>query len=129
MDLKHPRALLLNPADQIHVQYKPSADGLTFAFDGVLDIIEIAYKISPEDGKVFVSVICSDLHGWKDNPGWWTTAATTLPTFLQNMAGYGSGAIKWNKNWARQIKDYARQAYGYWTQNGDADSFIPSSWI
>lgn len=82
-----------------------------------------------------VRFVLGDMRGIGNKMGWWTYEPPTLPTSFAGLAGYGSGSIDWNGSWAQEIKDWARNNYGYWTDdNGfavtsDAESFNVSNWI
>jgi hypothetical protein len=66
--------------------------------------------------------------------GFWVDDSGALPTRFASLTGYGSGSLVWNASWDPQIKRWACENVGYWTDgNGfasssDPDSFIPSSW-
>ena len=84
----------------------------------------------------WVSVVLSDFHGMGDQTGFWTAESPTLPTRFASLAGYGSGAASpWNAAWHADIKAWARQNLGYWTDeygfadSTDPDSYMPSVWI
>jgi hypothetical protein len=69
----------------------------------------------------------------------WTTAedpmASQMPQRFAGLAGYGTGSANWNSAWDPQIKRWAKENLGFWTDvNGyavaaDKDSFNPSGWI
>lgn len=130
--LKNALGFLLRPGDKVHVQYKAKNDGSqTYTLDAVLDITSITYNLS----ETKVELETTNQRGWADSSGFWVSDVETLPSFLSGLTGYGSGSIVWNKNWHRQIKDYARQSYGYWTTDEgyadatDPESFMPSRWV
>lgn len=131
-DIIRSDGFLLNPGDQIHVYYnKSTKTGVNF-IDQVLDIIQITYNLEGGDNKTAtVTVYCSNLRGWADQPGWWGEDNQTLPPSFSQLAGYGDGTMNtWNRNWDPIIKAYARQASGWCTDdNGYADPVDPASWI
>lgn len=85
-------------------------------------------------GSMTVKFVLGNLRGYEDRPGWWVDGAATLPSQFSALAGYGSGSLVWNSSWHPDIKRWARNNVGYWTDaNGfanstDHDSFIPSTW-
>lgn len=85
-------------------------------------------------GSMTVKFVLGNLRGYEDRPGWWVDSAATLPSQFASLAGYGSGSLVWNASWHPDIKRWARNNVGYWTDdNGfanssDPDSFIPSMW-
>ena len=85
-------------------------------------------------GSMTVKFVLGNLRGYEDRPGWWVDSAGTLPTQFSALAGYGAGSLTWNASWHPDIKRWARNNCGYWTDdNGfasssDPDSFIPSVW-
>ena len=133
-DIVRADALLLNPGDQIHVYWNTDPVTGISEIDAVLDIIQITYNLEGTGGdnkNASVSVYCSDLRGWGDQPGFWTEDNPTIPQVFSTLAGYGTAAADpWNPNWHPIIKAYARQAFGWWTtDNGYADNTDPASWI
>jgi hypothetical protein len=98
---------------------------------GVLEVLEVALDLLSGQAKI----VAGNLRGWEDDPGFWTGDSDALPARFALLAGYGSGSLDWNKNWDPQIKAWARQNVGYWTDdNGfadptDPDSFLPSAWV
>lgn len=101
--------------------------------NGIFEVLEVKRNLAK---TTWVSVVLSDFHGMGDQTGWWTAAAPTLPTRFAALAGYGAGAASpWNAAWHADIKKWARQNLGYWTdENGfavstDPDSYIPSAWV
>lgn len=85
-------------------------------------------------GSMTVKFVLGNLRGYEDRPGWWVDGAATLPSQFSALAGYGSGSLVWNSSWHPDIKRWARNNCGYWTDdNGfagttDHDSFYPSTW-
>ena len=82
-----------------------------------------------------IRFVLGDMRGIGNKMGWWVSDSEVLPTSFAGLAGYGSGSVTWNKNWAPEIKDWARNNYGYWTDNNgfadptDPDSFNVSNWL
>lgn len=123
---------LLQPGDQIRLVYpRHSLDKVLEIMDANLDLITCE-----------ITILCSDLHAFRDNVGFWVNDTDVLPTRFSTLAGYGSrtdgkpnGSLFWYKAWDNRIKIWARQNVGYWTDpNGfadptDPDSYIPSSWF
>jgi hypothetical protein len=102
-----------------------------FSIDEIAEIIERRVDI----GAKTVSLKLGNLRGWGDAPGFWVADAAVLPTRFASLTGYAAGSLVWNAAWDDEIKAWARQNVGYWTDdNGfadsdDPDSFIPSAWI
>lgn len=112
------------PGDHIRITYS------RHSFDEVVEILELNHDLLGDKTTLTVT----DLRGHGDESGFWVSDAATLPARFSTLAGYGAGSLTWNKNWHPDIKKWARQNVGYWTDdNGfadptDPDSFIPSSW-
>lgn len=102
-----------------------------FDIDQVAEVIERRVDI----GAKSVVLKLGNLRNWADAPGFWVSDAAVLPTRFATLTGYGAGSLVWNAAWDAEIKTWARQNVGYWTDdNGfadpaDPDSFIPSAWI
>jgi hypothetical protein len=117
--------LLLKPGDQFLFQF--SARSINRVVEVLATRIDLGTKM--------IEVTAGNLRAQNDSAGWWVADAAVLPTRFAALVGYGAGSNVWNKNWHADIKAWARQNVGYWTDaNGfadttDADSFIPSSWI
>lgn len=121
-----PRAVLLTQAQQFHLQFEIKSDG-SYQHDKVLEIYSVSFDPTNMDK---VSVIAGNRHGYDDDPGYWVGDSETLPLRFASLAGYGDGSISWRKDWHPLIKAWARQNYGYWTDdNGLADSSDPESYI
>lgn len=116
---------LRNPGEQVLVR------STRHAVDEVLEVIEARCNVTQKQ----VDLILGNLRGFGDTPGFWVADADVLPTRFAALAGYGSGDLTWNIDWDEEIKTWARQNVGYWTDaNGfadpdDPDSFIPSVWV
>lgn len=116
---------LRNPGEQVHLVSE------RYGVDAVLEVIESRIDL----GQKQCTLTVGNLRGWEDRPGFWVGDSDVLPTRFASLAGYGSGSLVWNINWHAEIKRWARQNVGYWTDdNGFADpddpeSFIPSAWI
>lgn len=58
-----------------------------------------------------------------------------LPTRFAGLAGYGTGSLIWNRDWAPEIKAWARQNVGYWSDEhgfadpSDSESHLASVWV
>jgi hypothetical protein len=119
------QGLLTKPGDQFLLQY--AARGL----DQVVEVVDVKIDL----GNKRVTLGLGDLRGFDDAVGHWVDDAATLPARFSALAGYGVGSLVWNSAWHPEIKRWARQNVGYWTDaNGfadsaDPDSFIPSSWV
>lgn len=114
------KAMALLPGDQIHVK------NTRRTFDEILECLSIEI----DWGQGMVRLLCGDLRGWGRDSGHWVADADTLPTRFANLAGYGSGSLAWNASWDDEIKAWARQNVGYWTDaNGFANSSDPDSLI
>jgi hypothetical protein len=117
--------LKLRPGDQVHLR------DTSPAIDEVLEISEVRIDLTAKT----VSLTLGDLRCLSDTPGHWVADSDVLPTRFASLAGYSAGSLVWNKNWDAEIKAWARQNVGYWTDaNGfadstDPDSFLTSTWI
>lgn len=102
-----------------------------FDIDEIAEVIERRVDV----GAKTVNLKLGNLRAWSDAPGFWVSDAATLPTRFATLTGYGAGSLVWNAAWDSEIKKWARQNVGYWTDdNGfansaDPESFIPSAWI
>lgn len=118
-------SLTRRPGEQVHLQTTQRG------VDEILEIIEVRIDI----GSKRVRLTLGNLRGFEDSPGFWVADADVLPSRFATLAGYGSGSLVWNSSWDPEIKKWARQNVGYWTdENGFADptdpeSFIPSAWF
>jgi len=127
IEFNDPKAALLRQAEQFHLQFELDTETNKYTFDEVLEVYSMSFDPSNMDK---ITVVAGNRHGFGDLPGYWVGDSETLPTRFASLAGYGSGSIVWNKAWHRRIKDWARQNYGYWTDdNGFADSSDPDSYI
>ncbi len=109
------RGWTLLPADYVHIQ-RPRG-----AVDAVFEVLEIKRSLA---NRMWVDLILGDLHGMKNEPGHWTEDAPVFPASLG-----GGSAETWDKNWTAAQKAYARQNFGYWSDdNGFADSTDPDSY-
>lgn len=108
------RGWKLLPGDFIHLSL--SRGGV----DAVLEILEVKRSLM---NRAWVDLVLGDLHGLRDEPGWWAAAAEVFPTSL----GAGSAAV-WDDTWADGLKAFARQNVGYLADdNGLADPTDPDS--
>jgi hypothetical protein len=102
-----------------------------YEVDGVFEVLGVETDL----GSSAVTLTLGNLRSFEDAPGFWVDSAAVLPTRFSALDGYSGGVIDWNINWDTDIKVWARQNVGYWTDaNGFADtddtqSFIPSCWI
>lgn len=102
-----------------------------FDIDEIAEVIERRVDV----GAKTVNLKLGNLRAWADAPGFWVSDAATLPTRFATLTGYGAGSLVWNAAWDSEIKKWARQNVGYWTDaNGfanssDPESFIPSAWV
>jgi hypothetical protein len=121
-----PARLLLTklPGDFLHVTYA------RHDFDEIVEILELSHDLMNDKTTLTVA----DAHGHADRAGFWVDAAAVLPTRFSGLAGYGAGSLAWNDSWDDEIKAWARQNVGYWTDaNGfasttDPESFMTSTW-
>ena len=119
------QAMTLQPGDQIRV--KSTARGV----DAVLEVLETKLDLAAKK----VSLSLGNLRGYADSAGFWVADAAVLPTDFAALTGYSAGSLNWNASWDDEIKTWARQNVGYWTDaNGfagttDPDSFMGSVWI
>lgn len=110
---------LRQPGEQVRVI------STRYDLDAVLEVLEVKTDLAQKQ----VSLTLGNLRGFADQPGFWVADAATLP------ARFGSGTLTWDSGWSDEIKVWARQNVGYWTDaNGFADpddpqSFIPSCWV
>lgn len=113
--------------------------------NAVLEILEVKRDLK----RLTVDLVLGDQHGMIGgggggvpgggttvDPGFWMDDAPIIPTRFSEYAGYGTGdAENWNKDWATEIKAWARQNMGFWCdENGyadptDPDSRLPSTWV
>lgn len=119
------QALLLMPGDQLRLTY--TRHGL----DTIAEVLEVRHDLLA--GRVHLVV--GDLRSFVDQVGIWVDAAAVLPTRFSTLTGYGAGALAWNSSWDPEIKTWARQNAGYWTDaNGlaapsDPESHLASVWM
>jgi hypothetical protein len=98
--------------------------------DTAAEVLEVAYDF----GRGTAKLVLGNQRNFAGRAGFWVTDAGALPTRFASLTGYGTGSLVWNASWDPQIKRWARENVGYWTdENGfasstDPDSFIPSSW-
>lgn len=119
------RALSLIPTQQIRLGYD------RHELNKVLEIMEV----SIDDGKM--EILCTDLHCFKDQVGFWSSTDDLLPARFAGLAGYGDrtdsepdGSLFWNPEWADEIVAWVRQNIGYWCDtNGFACSADPRSYL
>lgn len=135
--------LLLRPGSQIHVYWGVTRDSqgriIDAQFDKVMDVIQVSLNFEAAgsgSGSASTTVYCSNLRGWDDNPGFWTSDTPMIDPSLSHLAGYGTGsADPWNPEWHKLIKNFCRQSFGYWTDdNGCIDptdplSVLGSCWV
>ena len=101
------------------------------AINSVFEIMAISHNLIGDRATLTLM----DSHGLGDSAGFWVDAAATLPSRFSALAGYGAGSLVWNDAWDDEIKQWARQNVGYWTDgNGfasptDPDSLLCSTWI
>lgn len=116
---------LRQPGEQVHF----ISD--RYEMDDVLEVLEVKTDI----GQKKVTLTLGNLRSFEDAPGFWVDSAAALPTRFAALAGYNAGVLPWDIDWHIDIKVWARQNVGYWTDaNGFADtddpqSFIPSCWV
>ncbi len=107
------KAATFMPADAVKIKY--SRHGI----DNVFEILSVSHNLVGDKTTLTVG----DLHGLGERPGWLVGDSDTLPSRFANLAGYGSGSLVWNASWDDEIKTWARQNVGYWTDdNGFASS-------
>lgn len=112
------RGFLWKPGDQFRLNLAPQG------VDQIVELIEIMIDLAAKRCQL----ILGNLRGYGDQPGFWVDDAAVLPARFSTLAGYGSGSLTWNKNWHADIKAWARQNVGYWTdENGFADPTDPDS--
>lgn len=114
-----------HPGDQVWVISE------RYDLDQVLEVLEVRIDL----GAKRTTLTVGNLRGFEDAVGFWVADADVLPARFAPLAGYGAGSLVWNASWHPEIKLWARQNVGYWTDaNGFADpadpqSFIPSCWF
>lgn len=119
------RGLLWKPGDQFRLDYE--AKGV----DAICELIEIKIDL----GSKRCQLVLGNQRGFSDTPGFWVDDSASLPSRFSALTGYGTGSIVWNKLWDAEIKTWAKQNVGYWTdENGyadptDPDSYLTSTWI
>lgn len=117
--------LLVMPGTHLRLTYDRSN------MDEVVEVLEVRTDLMT--GKV--SLVVGDCRGFKDSPGFWVSTSNTLPTRFSNLTGYSSGSLTWNASWDAEIRTWARQNVGYWTNaNGfatvsDSESQNASVWV
>lgn len=116
---------LRNPGEQ--VRFQSASRGV----DQILEIIEQKIDL----GSKGVALRLGNLRALSDAPGFWVGSSDVLPARFSTLTGYAAGSLVWNDAWDDEIKTWARQNVGYWTDaNGfasstDPDSFLPSVWV
>lgn len=117
---------LLSPAgDQVRITWQ------RWGLDELFEVLEQRVDL----GADRVTFVLGDRHGWKSQAGLWVDDAATLPARFAGLAGYGAGALRWQKNWAPAIKAWARQNCGYWMSeralvlDDDPQSHDVSQWV
>lgn len=116
--------LTLDPGDQVLIQSDQ------FQIDQVFEVLEKRVDLMSK----IVTLIVGNLRAFADSPGVWVADSATLPSRFSTLTGYGSGSLTWNSSWDDEIKNWARQNVGYWTDaNGfattsDSESFNASVW-
>ncbi len=119
------QAFLLKPGNQILLKYDRKR------INAVFEVLEVKLNLNAKN----VTLTLGNLRGWNDATGFWVDDAAALPARFAGFAGYGTGSLTWNKDWHPEVKAWARQNVGYWTdENGfadphDPDSLIPSAWF
>jgi hypothetical protein len=119
------RGLQLQPGSQIWLQ--STARGV----DEVLEILEVKLDL----GAKTTSLILGNLRGIGRESGFWVADADVLPTRFSALDGYAAGVLAWNAAWDDEIKLWAKQNVGHWTDaNGFADtadeeSHRTSTWV
>ena len=118
-------AATLMPSEFIHLIHA------RLGIDAVYEITGTNHNLSGDK----TTLTLGNMHGLGDKPGFWVGGADTLPSRFANLSGYGSGSLSWNDAWDAQIKTWAIQNVGYWTDaNGfnsttDLTSRNKSSWV
>jgi len=103
----------------------------SYGVSGVFEVLEVNSDL----GSKTIKLTLGDLRGLRDTPGFWVADSDLLPAKFATLAGYGSGSLDWNSAWHSEIKKWAQQNVGYWTDaNGfadsnDPDSFMTSTWV
>lgn len=123
-------ALLLLPTDFFHLIYP------RHSLDKILDVLEVSSQ------EYMISVVGDNFHNYNDQTGFWMEDSDVLPTRFANLAGYGGrtdgapdGSIIWYAGWDPQIKSWARQNCGWWTEDDwfvddtDESSYLASAWF
>ena len=112
-------AITLMPSDFVRINY--SRHGI----DGVYEILSISHNLEGDK----TSLVCGDMHGLGERPGWWVSS----PSFPSRLGG--ASITGWDKTWTDEQKTWAKQNMGFWTDdNGfadptDPDSRMISTWI
>lgn len=96
----------------------------------VAEVLDVNYDL----GRGTARLVLGPQRNFSGRAGFWVADSDVLPTRFAALAGYGAGSLAWNKDWHADIKTWAKENVGYWTdENGfadstDPDSYIPSSW-
>ena len=94
------------------------------------EVLSVSYDL----GQGTAKLVLGNQRNFAGHAGFWVADSDALPTRFAGLAGYGSGSLVWSASWAAEIKQWARENVGYWTdENGfantaDPDSYIPSNW-
>lgn len=116
---------LRQPGEQVHFVSD------RYEMDDVMEVLEVRTDL----GQKRVTLTLGNLRNFEDAPGFWVDSAAILPVRFSDLTSYNSGSLVWDATWHTDIKVWARQNVGYWTDaNGFADpddpqSFIPSCWV
>lgn len=115
------RAWTKRPGDQVRIVHSE------LDIDGTFEVIEVKRSLNDMSS---VRLLLGDLHGHRDEVGFWVADSPTFPARL----GGGSCAA-WDVDWTAAQKAWAKANIGFWTDdNGyaaaaDPDSFMPSAWV
>lgn len=118
------RGLKWKPGQQVLLQYSERN------INTPVEILETKIDL----GRKTVQLVCGDIRALESSSGFWVSSSDIVPVRFSSLSGYGAGSLVWNPAWDSQIKEWASQNSGHWTDTGfadvtDADSFYTSRWV
>jgi len=112
------KAIKIMPADTVRI--KSSRAGI----DQLMEVISISHNLRSD----VTTMTLSNMHNTDDRAGFLVADNETIPSRYSGLAGYGTGSVDWNPTWDDEIKKWARENVGYWTDDNDfADPVDPVS--